>query len=207
MLTFCFRFRSFLLLFRFLSSASVLLPATWPLFLPFRSSWLCLTAASPSLRFRLRFHGFPRSSRPGFPCLCFPVFVLGFLFVSFHPTRLRSHSCSTGASLLFRFRFLFRAFPFPPLSFVRFGSVLTTQPSVSSFPLFPISSDGGSLGALWFLASPLLSSSVRPVSMPSFRFWYSASCDFLSPLAVSCHRHYSAAGLLFPARPSPLLSL
>jgi hypothetical protein len=53
----------------------------------------------------------------------------------------------------------------------------------------------------------LLSSSVRPVSMPSFRFWYSASCDFLSPLAVSCHRHYSAAGLLFPARPSPLLSL
>ena len=35
----------------------------------------------------------------------FPVFVLGFLFVSFHPSRFRSHSCSTGASLLFRFRF------------------------------------------------------------------------------------------------------
>ena len=34
-----------------------------------------------------------------------PVLVLGLLFVSFRPTRLRSHSCSTGASLLFRFRF------------------------------------------------------------------------------------------------------
>ena len=33
----------------------------------------------------------------------FPVPVLGFLFVSFHPSRLRSHSCSTGASHLFRF--------------------------------------------------------------------------------------------------------
>ena len=120
-LTFCFRFRSFLLLFRFLSSASVLLTATWPLFLTFRSSRLCLTAASPALRFRLRFHGFPRSSRPGFPCLCFPVFVLGFLFVSFHPTRLRSHSCSTGASLLFRFRFFSGLFPF--LRFLSSASV------------------------------------------------------------------------------------
>ena len=40
-----------------------------------------------------------------FPILSFPVLVLGFLFVSFRPSRFRSHSCSTGASLRFRFRF------------------------------------------------------------------------------------------------------
>ena len=66
------------------------------------SSRFCLTVASPVLRFRSRFFGLPRSSRPGFPCLLFPVLVLGFLFVSFHPSRFRSHSRSTGASLLFR---------------------------------------------------------------------------------------------------------
>ena len=38
-----------------------------------------------------------RSAR--FPVLRFRFFVLGFLFVSFHPTRFRSHSRSTGASL------------------------------------------------------------------------------------------------------------
>ena len=32
-----------------------------------------------------------------------PVLILGFLFVSFRPFSLRSHSCSTSASLLFRF--------------------------------------------------------------------------------------------------------
>ena len=46
------------------------------------------------------FLAFPRSFRPGFPCLLSWFFVLGFLFVSFHPSRFRSHSCSTGASLL-----------------------------------------------------------------------------------------------------------
>ena len=59
-----------------------------------------LTVASPVLRFRFRFFGLPRSSQPGFPCFLSRFFVLGFLFVSFHPSRLRSHSCSTGASLL-----------------------------------------------------------------------------------------------------------
>ena len=46
------------------------------------------------------FLAFPRSFRPGFPCLLSRFFVLGSLFVSFHPSRFRSHSCSTGASLL-----------------------------------------------------------------------------------------------------------
>ena len=97
------RLRAFPLPFRFLSSASGPLPATQPLLLPFRSSRLRLTVASPVRRLRSRFLGFPRSSQPGFPCLLSRFFVLGFLFVSFRPTRLRSHSCSTGASLLFRF--------------------------------------------------------------------------------------------------------
>ena len=46
-----------------------------------------------------------------------PVLVLGFLFVSFRPSRLRSHSCSTGASLLFRFRFSSGLFRLPSAPF------------------------------------------------------------------------------------------
>ena len=94
-----------------------------------------------------------------------------------------------------------------PHSFVCFGLLLTTQPSALSFPLFPFSPVGGSHGARRFLSSPTLSSSVQPVSMPSFRFRYSASCDSFLRLTASCHRHFTASGLLFPARPSPLLSL
>ena len=79
---------------------------TQPLFLPFRflpvsaSQWLprCDPSAHASL-------AFPRSSQPGFPCFRSRFFVLGFLFVSFHPSRFRSHSRSTGASLRFHFRF------------------------------------------------------------------------------------------------------
>ena len=205
----CFRFRPFPFRSAFFR----------PLLFRFRLLSLCfflsvyfrfrLTVASPVLRFRSRFHGSPRSSRPGFPCLrsrfsysafcSFPFILPGFAPTAVPPVL---PFCSASSRPL-----LFRAFPSRPLPFVRICSVLTTQPSVLSFPLFPISPDGGSLGALRFLASPLLSSSVRPVSMPSFRFRYSASCDFLSPLAVSCHRHYTAASLLFPARLSPWLSL
>ena len=136
----------------------------------------------------------------------FPVLVLSFLFVSFHPSRFRSHSCSTGASLLFRF-VSSASLPGFPLAFCflinRFCSLLTTQPSALSFPFFPFSPVGGSFGARPFLSSLSLSSSVRPVSMPSFRFRYSASCISFLRFAVSCHRHYAASGLLFPARPFP----
>ena len=90
-----------------------------------------------------------------------------------------------------------------PLSFVRFGLPLTTQPSALSFPFFPFSPGSGSFGACRFLSSPTFSSSVRPVSMPSFRFRYSASCVSFLRFALSCHRHYAASGLLFPARPLP----
>ena len=67
------------------------------------SSRFRLTVASSVRPLRSRFLGFPRSSQPGFPCFLSRFFVLGFLFVSFHPSRFRSHSRSTGASLLFRF--------------------------------------------------------------------------------------------------------
>ena len=77
------------------------------LLLPFRTSRLRLTVASPVRRFRLRFHGFPRFSRPGFPCLGpgsrtrLPV-----CFLSFYPASLPQlfHRCfpSAFASGLFR---------------------------------------------------------------------------------------------------------
>ena len=141
---------------RFLSSASLPVPATQPLLLPFRSSRFRLTAASPvrPSAFTFRLSPFFLS---WFPMSDFPVPVLGFLFVSFHPSRLRSHSCSTGASLLFRFLASASLPGFSArllLSFVCFRSLLTTQPSVLSFPFFPFSPVGGSSGARRFLASP-----------------------------------------------------
>ena len=139
------------------------------------------------LRFFLSASPFSTFSSAWFPVLLFRFSVLGFLFVSFHPSRFRSHSRSTGASL--RFRFLSSA-SLPgfsacfPLSFVRFSLLLTTQPSALSFPFFPFSPGSGSNGALRFLSSPLFSSSVRPVSMPSVRFRYSAHCSsFLRSLS------------------------
>ena len=92
--------------FRFLSSASVLgsdYSASVSSF-PF-SSRFCLTAASSVLRSHFRSFGFPRSLLPGFPCIPSRFRYSAFLFVSFHPSSLRSHSCSTSACLLFRFRF------------------------------------------------------------------------------------------------------
>ena len=78
-------------------SASV---ASFPFTSGFASQWLPPCSASA-----LAFTVFPRSSQPGFPCFLSRFSYSAFLFVSFHPSRLRSHSCSTGASLLFRFRF------------------------------------------------------------------------------------------------------
>ena len=99
------------------------------------------------------------------------------------------------------FRFLTPAVSasFRPLQFW----ILTTQPSALSFPFFPFSPVGGSFGARPFLSSQSLSSSVSPVSMRPFRFRYSASCVSFLRFSVSCHRHYTASGLLFPARPLP----
>ena len=122
---------------------------------------------------------------------------------------------SLPASLPQLFHRCFPSFPLPlvrfssglsacfPVSFDPFSPLLTTQPSALSFPFFPFSPGSGSLGARPFLSSLSLSSSVSPVSMRPFRFRYSASCVSFLLSAVSCHRHYAAPGLLFPARPFP----
>ena len=101
----------------------------------------------------------------------FQVLVLGFLFVSFRPSLIRSHSCFSGASLL-------PSLPGFPLTSAFFRPLLLGSDYSAfrlSFPFFPCSPVGGSHG--------VFSSSVRPVSMPSFRFRYSACCNsfLLSP--------------------------
>ena len=91
----------------------------------------------------------------------------------------------------------FRAFPSLPLSFVRFSLVLTTQPSVLSFPFFPFSPVGGSSGAS-FLFRPACFHAFLPIPVLSF-------LHFLSPLAVSPHSGYlSASAFSFRFRPFPL---
>ena len=133
-------------------------------------------------------------------CL-FPFNLLGFAptavppMLPFASTSLRPLPLSGSPSL--------------PLSFVCFRLGLTTQPSVLSFPCFPFSPVGGSFGAARFLASPPLSSSVRPVAMPLFRFRYSAfCCSFLRsparltvlPQLLDLILSVSAAPLGFPFR-------
>ena len=139
-LAFCFRFRPFPFRPCFLSSAGLPVLTTQPSVLPFPSSCSRLAVASPVLRFFLSASLFSTFSAARFPVPPFRFLVLGFLFVSFHPSRLRSHSCSTGASLLFRFLSSASDPGFSacfPHSFVRFSLLLTTQPPALSFPFFP----------------------------------------------------------------------
>ena len=157
------------------------------------------------LRLRFRFLGFPRSA-----CLVSRAFLpgsgtqLSVCFLSSFPVSLPQlfHRCFPSFPLSF-VRFSSGLSACFPVSFVPFSPLLTTQPSALSFPFFPFSPGSGSFGALRFLSSPSFSSSVRPVSMPFFRFRYSASCVSFLRSSVSCHRHYAAPGLLFPARPFP----
>ena len=98
------------------------------------SSRLRLTVASSVLPFRSRFLGLPRSLRPDLSCLPSRFFVLGSLFVSFRPSLIRSHSCSSSASLLLSPSGFSLSFHFLSSASV---PVLATQLSVSSFPLLP----------------------------------------------------------------------
>ena len=91
---------------------------TQPLFCLSFSSRFRLTASSPVLLFRFRFPGFPRSLLPDFSCIPSRFLYLALLFVSFRPSSLRSHSCSTSAYLRFRFGlFPFFSASFRPLLF------------------------------------------------------------------------------------------
>ena len=179
----CSRFRAFSLSFRFLSSASVPVPATqlsvssFPLSSRFR-----LSAASPVLPLRLS------------ASLLFPV-LSDLVSRVFFPGSSYSALClfpfippglaPTAVPPVLPFRFRLRAFPslsafFRPLllgsdysAFRSFFSLLPVLPCrrflrccLSSFRL------------------PCSSSSLRPVSMPSFRFRYSAFCtSFLRSLS------------------------
>ena len=113
-LVFRFRFRRSLgrpihglspLPFRFLTSAvsaffrplQFWILTTQPLLFLSFSSRFRLTVASSVRPLCFRFLGFPPSLRPGFPCLPSGFLYSAFLFVSFRPSLLRSHSCSTGA--------------------------------------------------------------------------------------------------------------
>ena len=122
--------------------------------------------------------------------LSFPVFVLGFLFVSFRPSRFRSHSCSTGASLRFRFRF---------------SSGLFRSPSASFRPL-PLASDYSAFRSFFSPLPDLPCAAVlsvrfgffrpRPFPLP-FRLFPCVTSDSSTQLpaisflrvALSCHRH------------------
>ena len=149
----------------------------------------------------------PPFSPAWFPVPSFPVPVLGFLFVSFHPSRFRSHSRSTGASLLFRF---LSSASFPgfsaclPVSFVPFSLLLTTQPSVFLFPFspFPLTA-----------VLPVRSGFFRPLRFPPTSGLFpclpsdSGTQPPAFPFSVLLFRITgtpTASGLLFPARPLPL---
>ena len=110
----CFPFALALGIFRFPSASFRPLPFRLQLLslllLPFRTSWLRLTVASPVRRFCSRFHGFPRSSRPSFPCLASDSRTrLAVRFLSSLPASLPQlfHRCFPS----FPLSLLFRAFP------------------------------------------------------------------------------------------------
>ena len=176
------------MLFRscFLSSASVPVLTTQPLFLlflflpVFPSQWFlrCSSSAFASLvspvLSSLISHAFLPGSRYSAFCL-FP-----FILPSFAPTAV---------PLVLPFCFRFRAFSLTWLSFVRFRSVLTTQPSVLSFPFFPVSPDGGSPGAFFLF---------RPACFHAFLLTPVLSLlQFLSPSAFSPHSGYLSVSAFF----------
>ena len=174
--------------FRSLSVASVLgsdYSASVSSF-PF-SSCLRLTVASSVLRSLFRSFGFPRSFQPGFPCFLSRFRYSALLFVSFRPSSLRSHSCSTSACLLFCFRFFSgifcsaSAFFRPLLLSFRLLSLLFLPFRSSRFclsvasPVLPL--------RFRFLAFPVLSSLISHAFFPGSRT--QLSVGFLSSCPAS----------------------
>ena len=157
---------------RFLSSASLPVPATqpsvssFPFLLRFASQWLfgCRPSAFQP-------PGFSASAPPGFPCFAFAFKYSAFCSFPFILPGFAPTAVPPVLPLCFRFR----AFPALKLSFVRF-SLGSDYSAIRSFfsllPVFP-----------WRrFPRCIFSSSVRPVAMPSFRFRYSAFCNsFLRP--------------------------
>ena len=131
---------------------------------------------------RFRFPGFPLTLRP-VARASRPLLVLGLSagFLSPLPVPLPQPLpwCLPSSGSLRPL--LFGLFPSDLLPFVRLSSVLTTQLSALSFPCFPLSPGFGSFGAFRSVFTSRLSPSVPPVSMRSFRFWYSAFCNSFRP--------------------------
>ena len=128
---------------------------------------------------------FSTSVPPGFPCFPSVSSYSAFCLFPFIPPGF----APTAVPPVLPFCFRFRAFPLLPLSFVRFRSVLTTQPSVLSFPFFPFSPVGGSSGAS-FLFRPTCFHVFLPIPVLSF-------LHFFSPVTVSPHSSYLSASAFF----------
>ena len=130
-LTFRFHFRYFPLPFRFLSSASVSLPATQPSVSSFPSLPGSASQLLPQCPSPLSLPRSPRSLLPDFSCIPSQFLYSALLMVSFRPSLIRSRSCSSGAYLVLSLSVFSLSFRFLSSASV---PVLATQPSVSSFP-------------------------------------------------------------------------
>ena len=166
--------------FRFLSSASVLdsdysaSVSSFPSLHRSASQWLSgcfLPLSLPDL---------PLSSPPGFPCFTSSFQYSAFLYVSFHPSLIRSHSCSSGAC--------FRIFSFPsdffrPLPF-HFRLLSSTVLPFRHLPVFA-SQRLSRCASVPFVTSafPLLSCPVSRPFLPVLLTWLSVG--FLSSYPVS----------------------
>ena len=202
-LTLSFRFPYFPLHFRFLSSASVLLPATQPSVSPFLFFLFLPHSGCLSARFLLSLLSFSPFSLAWFLMHSFPVLILGSLMVSFHSTLLRSRSCSTGDSLL---DCSSGTNTWLPLSFVRFRfSIALLSLLFLPFRIFLFLPHSGCLSARFLLSllsfSPL---SLAWFLMHSFPVLVlgSLSVSFRSSLfrSRSCSTGDSLSGLLLGFR-------
>ena len=156
---------------------------TQPLFLPFPSSCFRLTVAFPVLVFSFRFLRLPRFLLPDFSCFRLRLWYSYLLFVSFHPSLIRSHSCSSGAY----FKLSLSVFSASlPLSFVRFRFA-------SGYSAFCFSLSASSCSCLTAAVS-VLDFCFRFFRLPRYplpdfscipsRFSYSALCPF--PFVLPC---------------------
>ena len=233
MLTFHSRFRYFPFRFRSLSVSSASLPATQPLLLPFCPLAVRLTVGSSSRLGSLRPLRSSPSSTAGFPSASFRFRILSSLFVSFRPSLLRSHSRSTGASLLdlssginawlplpfVRFRF---SISLLSLSVLPFHSLPASAAQLASSVLlfrsrFPDPSPYARPGFPCHLSGSVYSASCSfPFVLPSFAptavplvlpFWISpqgSTLDFRFLSSASVlASHYSASVSSFPLFPFP----
>ena len=179
---------------RFLSSASLPVLATQPLFLPF-----LLFPASPhsgfsGAPFRFRFPAFPVPSSPVSRAL-FPGFCtrLSVCFLSPFPDSLPQPFLRC-----FPFAFAFGLSPSDPLSFVRFSSGSGYSASVSSFPLLPRFASQRLIGCCpSAFRLPGFSASVPP-GFPCFTFASRTrlSVCFLSSFPVSLPQPFHRCFLL-----------